>query len=181
MTDLGIFYAIYGLAHRIPFVDWLGIFFAQYFPYIVVVLFIFAVLRQAAEWRHRLFDFFSAALSLLLARGVVTEIIRFFIRRPRPFDVVDVTPLIGAPESAAFPSGHASLLFALAFSILFFQGDQWSRGKKERVGALFCAAALLVGAARVFAGVHWPLDIAGGMAVGLLSAFVVHLLLPKFH
>jgi len=39
--------------------------------------------------------------------------------------------------------------------------------------------SLLNGVARVFAGVHWPFDILGGMALGILSAAaVIGLLMP---
>jgi len=35
----------------------------------------------------------------------------------------------------------------------------------------------LMGIARVYAGVHWPIDIVGGAVVGLLSAWFMHWLL----
>lgn len=181
MFDQAVFEAIYGLAHQVKWLDWLGIFFAGGLPYVLAVVFLIAVLRQAREWRHRLYDLASAALSLLVARGVLTEIIRLAVDRPRPPEVLEIAPLIAAPSSAAFPSGHASFFFALAFSIFLFQTDGWTPARKREVGLWFILGALLVGVARIFVGVHWPLDILGGIVVGFLSAYLVHLLLPTFH
>ncbi|MBI5732405.1 phosphatase PAP2 family protein, partial [Candidatus Jorgensenbacteria bacterium] len=61
--------------------------------------------------------------------------------------------------------------FALAF-IVFCLNRRW--------GVWFMSGALLNGLARVFVGVHWPSDIAGGIIVGLLSAFVITKLVPVF-
>lgn len=179
--DQSIFEAIYGLAHQAKWLDWLGIFLAQYLPYLLAFAFLATVFRRAREWRHRFYDLASAALSLLLARGILTEIIRIFVLRPRPPEALGIMPLISMPSSAAFPSGHASFFFALAFSILFFQTDGWTSARKGRTGLWFIAGAFLVSAARIFVGVHWPIDILGGIVVGFLSAYLVHLLLPKFH
>jgi undecaprenyl-diphosphatase len=41
--------------------------------------------------------------------------------------------------------------------------------------------AILNGAARIAAGVHWPGDIIGGLVVGILSALLVHILLRNSH
>jgi len=36
--------------------------------------------------------------------------------------------------------------------------------------------ALLVGYSRIYVGVHYPGDVAGGMAIGIFSAFIVYML-----
>ena len=36
-----------------------------------------------------------------------------------------------------------------------------------------------MGAARVAAGVHWPLDILGGAVIGIITAWIVHNLWEK--
>ena len=75
------------------------------------------------------------------------------------------------PESGnSLPSGHAAFMFALAME-LWFLDKKW--------GAWFMLFAVLNGAARVFVGVHWPLDILAGAAVGILSALAVHALVRE--
>jgi undecaprenyl-diphosphatase len=121
------------------------------------------------EWRRRLFFFLELLLSLIVSRGIVTEAIRFFFPHPRPFDALDITALVGE-SGDSFPSGHGAFFFALAGTVWFYN---------RRRGALLFFLALVIGIARVAAGVHWPLDIVGGIATGILSALIVHFLFRR--
>ncbi len=87
--------------------------------------------------------------------------------RPRPFVAHPGQTLLLAPPSPepSFPSDHAVAAFAIAFSVLFVVG--------RIAGAAFLSAAFVVGVTRVFAGLHYPGDVAGGMLVGLLAATIV--------
>jgi undecaprenyl-diphosphatase len=68
------------------------------------------------------------------------------------------------PLDGAFPSQHTTLAFALAVTI--FMHDR-------KVGWWFLLSALIIGAARVAANVHYPVDIVGGAFLGTLIAVVV--------
>ena len=105
----------------------------------------------------------------ILSRFVVAEVIRFFYDRPRPFKVFDITPLIAHSAGASFPSGHAAFYFALALPI-FLIDRKW--------GWYAIVAAVLIGMARVFVGVHWPLDILAGLLVASLSVYTIKLFFP---
>ena len=94
----------------------------------------------------------DTGLKLLFARA-----------RPRPF--YDYYP---APESYSFPSGHA------LFSVCFFGGLAVllthrlnGRAAQVTIWLLACAAILLIGASRVYLGVHYPTDVVGGYAMGI--------------
>ena len=89
-----------------------------------------------------------------------------FWQRPRPFVAHphDTILLVARSSEPSFPSDHAVAAFAIAFSIAFV-------GK--RMGAAFLAAATLIALSRVIAGLHYPSDVLGGAAIGLLSAFIV--------
>lgn len=63
-----------------------------------------------------------------------------------------------------FPSGHASFFSAMAVALFFIH---------RRAGIFASLLALTIGAARIFAGVHTPLDILGGYILGTLCALVV--------
>ncbi len=164
-----LFASIYSLSHRSGLLDFLGIFAAQYLPYILLIVFL-VYLIQIKGTRRRLFFFGETALAVILARGLLTEWIRFFYIHPRPFEALQFTSLI--PESGnSFPSGHMTFYFALA-AVLFFANRKW--------GLWFGAATLLVGIARIFVGVHWPADILGGIIIGIASAAAVHFTLRRF-
>ena len=168
--DYSIFQLIHGLANRWWLFDWLGIFLAQYLPYLIV-LFAFFLLAKEKNWRQRIYFFCLAGLSVILARGVITEIIRFFYYRPRPFLALQFQSLLGNSDIAgSFPSGHAAAYFALALAVFYIN---------RKLGWWFLGAAFLVGLGRIFVGVHWPLDILAGAVIGLGSAFLVRKFLPK--
>jgi undecaprenyl-diphosphatase len=135
-----------------------------------MVLGFFAIVFFQSSGRRRAAFFAFTALSVILSRGLLTEIIRFVYSHPRPFDALNFAPLI--PESGnSFPSGHASFFFALAMSIWFFS-KEW--------GITYFILAALNGLARIYSGVHWPLDIIGGVIVGMGSAaFLYGLLRPS--
>lgn len=103
---------------------------------------------------------------------VLVKLINTLYNRPRPFEVVNnMHQLVFHQGGSAFPSGHASVFFAIAMGVYFYR-PKWS--------VLFFAGAALISISRVIAGVHWPLDVLGGALVGILSAWVLEILLKKF-
>ncbi len=102
--------------------------------------------------------------ALLLAGTVVVERLlvdglKGWIGRPRP-------PLDILPHSLAFPSGHsANSMTAFVAIALLACPPAWRRA------ALLAAliAAFVIGLTRVVLGVHWPSDVIGGWALGLLA------------
>ena len=169
--DQSLFEAIHSVVGTFQILDVAAIFFAEYFPYLLVIVFVFFLFLER-NWKVRFYAFALAALSTILARGIVAEVIRFFYFRPRPPAVFSIEPLIHLPSSASFPSGHAVFFFALATSV-FFMNRRW--------GIWFFIAAFVMGVARVFVGVHWPLDILGGAALGIASAVAVQYILKRSH
>jgi len=161
-----LFQFIYGFSHRNFILDGAAVFCAQYLPYLLVFGFLILVFYEKG-WRRKWYLFFEAAIAIILSRGLLTEIIRFFYNHPRPFDVFGFTPLIGEAGSS-FPSGHAAWFFALA-TVIFFRNRKW--------GIWFFVLALVNGIARIYVGVHWPFDILGGAAIGIASAIFIHWLL----
>lgn len=167
--DLSIFNFIHQFAGRYKALDFLGIFLATYLGWILILITIVLIFKEKG-WHRKIYFFSLIALSLILSRGVITEIIRFFYNRERPFSTLGFESLINHSSNNSFPSGHAAFYFALAFSIYFFyriqkQSNKWCW--------IFLASALLIGIARIFVGVHWPSDILGGVVVAGISIFVV--------
>jgi len=71
--------------------------------------------------------------------------------------------------NASFPSDHAAALAAISFALLACRS---SRG----AGGALLLLALAVGWARIAVGVHFPLDVAGGIALAWLAAMTVRVM-----
>jgi len=110
-------------------------------------------------------------LYVLLAEVVADLLslgLRYAIGRDRPPDrFPEPEPLVHVPNNPSFPSGHAMTSFACAATLAWLT-------PLPRV-ALFTLAALIAWS-RVYTGVHYPLDVIAGAALGLLVARALRLL-----
>ena len=105
--------------------------------------------------------FFAAVLAWMLG-GLVKDI----VAAPRPFlDLADANLLFPQGDHDSFPSGHVAFLSALAGALYLF--------RSHRLAYSFAAGAVLVGFARVAAGIHWPSDIIAGVVLGIAVAWGV--------
>ena len=166
--DLSLFQSLHSIAGQSGLLDGLIIFFARHLPYILTIGAFFYVLTRRS-WQHRILNAISALLVIILSWGVISRTIKFFYMRPRPYEALDLEPLL-TNTTSSFPSGHTTLLFALGF-LIFSLNRFW--------GWIFLALSLLVGVSRIIAGVHWPSDILGGIAVGALGFLIIKGLLKK--
>ncbi len=171
MSDINrnLFEFFFGLTGRNGLLDSFGIFLANTLPYLMVLGFlVFAIGHK--NWKLRWLILAEGAMATILSRGIITEAIRFFYHNPRPFVALSLSPLI-TESSYSFPSGHAVFFFALAMTIFYHN---------RRLGWWYFALSLINGLARIFVGVHWPLDIAGGIVLGIFSGFIVHQLIKPY-
>jgi len=115
----------------------------------------------------------GAVVAALLGLAA-TSLIQHFYVHPRPFvDRQDVVLLINHGSDPSLPSEHAVIAFTLAGAVL------WSRRLLLGSGLLLAAVAL--GLARIYTGLHYPADIGAAVGVGLLaSALAVGVAQPLF-
>jgi membrane-associated phospholipid phosphatase len=109
----------------------------------------------------------SAVLAAILA-GIAVPLLKDLFAMPRPPAVLaaDVIHVIGpAYMSRSFPSGHTATAFVLAGVLSLYFRRNW-------VIALSVIVAGGVGISRMAVGVHWPLDVTTGAALGWLCAVV---------
>ncbi|MBI5220286.1 MAG: phosphatase PAP2 family protein [Candidatus Liptonbacteria bacterium] len=161
-----LFTFIHSGSGRVFLLDDFAVFWAQYLPYLVAISFLVLACLRSSQ-RRRWAMFLEGALAVIISRGILTELVRYVFPISRPFEVLNFTALI-AESGRSFPSGHAAFFFALG-TVMFLVDRFW--------GYWFLGFAVTNGLARVFVGVHWPMDIVGGAALGILSALLVRKLL----
>ncbi len=81
---------------------------------------------------------------------------------PRPFMLPIGKTFLYHKANASFPSGHATLVFSLGFSLYL--------SRFRAAGAAILLTGVGIGWARVFLGVHFPFDILGAIPVSLCAA-----------
>lgn len=106
------------------------------------------------------------AITALLAAGsalFVNQLITRVWLRPRPFVTHPVTVHLLLPRNGdpSFPSDHAAAAIAIAVVLI---------ATHRRFGTLALLVAACIGYARVYVGVHYPGDVAGGAIIGLAVA-----------
>ncbi len=150
---------IFELRRKFPFLDSLMIFGAEYLIYVTFGLAILLAFRFGdKEKKALLLTLISLGISILLI-----WVIRLFYSEPRPFVTYNIDPLIQRIKDPSFPSGHTTTMAVVAFSFYYY---------KSKFAPIFAIFLLWVGFARVFVGVHYPLDILGGMIAGLVSVHI---------
>lgn len=170
--DLEIFQAINNLANQSKIVDYIGIFFADYLPF-VLMAFLFAFLFYSKKKENRAM-IIVATIAAFIARFGVKTIIVFFYARPRPYVNLDLTHklinLNPAENFQSFPSGHTIFFFALSTVIYSFN---------KKLGIIFFICSIIIAIARIFVGVHWPSDILIGLILGVMVGIVINWLYIK--
>jgi len=108
-------------------------------------------------------------VSLVVANFGLNKIIAGLWYRPRPdLSVVGLKEVFFHRPDFSFPSDHAAALFAITFTLYLFG---W-----KKAANWFLLYSLVITFARVVIGVHFPLDIVGGAAVGFVASYLVFLL-----
>ena len=122
----------------------------------------------------------SEALFVLVAVGggqILSSLLKLGIDRPRPYLVSHLATV----QTLSFPSGHA-MLSAVTYLTLGSLLARIVPGMATKIYVLGLAVliALMVGASRVFLGVHWPSDVLAGWCAGFAWAMLCWLVARFF-
>jgi undecaprenyl-diphosphatase len=143
---------IHGLTGHVAVLDELMRLLAEYLVYGAAAV-------VALLWFHRagLRAGLAVALGAVVALGL-GQVLASFVPEARPFVVDHFSPLIAHSADGSFPSDHLLVLGALTGGCLV---------ASRPVAATAAVMALLVAAARVFVGVHHPIDVVAGFLIGM--------------
>lgn len=163
--DTRLFQTINNWANRSSFFDQIFVWGAKSAVVIFGLVLVYYIFKN-----RRIF--WASVVTALVSRAILTELIRFIYKRPRPFIALDHVKLLIPKDGTepSFPSGHAAFLFAVAFAVYLYD---------KKIGGILILVAFLMSFARIYTGVHYPSDIIGGILVAALSAFMTRRLRRK--
>lgn len=111
---------------------------------------------------------FPAVAAAVFMANLASVALKEVVDRPRPpLRLPQIEPLVGTPESASFPSGHAAISFAAAVVLC---------AALPRLWPVFLGLAAAVAFSRPYVGVHYPSDVVAGAVLGALVATALLLL-----
>jgi membrane-associated phospholipid phosphatase len=113
-----------------------------------------------------------------IAVGLATSgSLKMLAGRARPYASADTAPHdfgfargFRGERYQAFPSGHATVSFAVA-AALTSETAEWSLRARWIAGGLLFGGATIVGLSRMYADRHWASDVVVGAAIGTFAGF----------
>jgi undecaprenyl-diphosphatase len=170
-ADETLFFWINGLAGKVPVFDWLmRLFGDDYFVFTIMALILISLwfgFRSAPQMELNQRAVLCAVLAVGLTALVVHLLTDYGPYRLRPSDAYPglVNLLTYERTDPSFPSEATAVAFAFATGVWLV--------KRGKLAAVMLFMAALLAFARVYVGVHYPLDILGGTAIGILSSLAV--------
>jgi len=148
---------------------WFAAGLAENASWLCVALMGWVAWRQPSQRIYAMLALVAAAGASMLAHALADA-----IAMPRPFAVGLSPAHIEHGARGALPSAHASVMFTVGLVFCL-------RPSLRKVGLAIIAIAVLTGWARVYVGVHFPLDIVAGLllAAGIAGALWVLLQLSR--
>ena len=126
--------------------------------WICILLMGWAWWRQPSERSYVVAVFLACGAAAILAHAIAA-----WLNLPRPFMLGLSPSYIEHGSRGALPSTHAVVMFTAALLFLV-------RRRLRNVEIVLTVIAAVTGGARVYVGVHFPLDIAAGLMLAALLA-----------
>ena len=146
--------------------------FATWIP--LFILFIILIFR--AYPKNEALWVLGTVLLTVTVVAIFTGVVKEWVARLRPNNTEEINTIIRilkSPGGYSFFSGHSSSSFSITTSIFLFLRH------KFKWSWVFYIWPLLFALSRIYVGVHYPLDLLVGAAVGILVAFLIYRLYFK--
>ena len=115
---------------------------------LVLILFIFSKTRK----------FSLDLVATFIIAIILGEIFKFLLAQYRPFDYIHSNLLISEKNDFSYPSGHALIVSTGSVTLL--------KGNIKFLSIIMLIEAIIVSYARIYVGVHWPIDVISGWLLG---------------
>ena len=119
--------------------------------------------RDASRYLNQIGVF--VALSTMGLTSWAVQEISLVAERARPFLDHDVSLLFYEATDFSFPSNSVAAVFGIAAGVF---------GANRKLGLAMFALGAMLGFSRVFAGVHYPIDVIAGALIGPMIALLVY-------
>lgn len=139
---------------------------AQYLYFLPILYFVLTLFSSNLKK-----DILKLSILAFPIAFILTKALGFVFYNPRPFVVEHVQPLVAHAADNGFPSDHTVLTMTIA-SIIFVYN--------KKFGIILALISLFVGFSRVFAKIHHPVDILGGISVATFSVYISFYILKRF-
>lgn len=137
-------------------------------PALVVILWLWGPRKQVSAQRQLVI---KVALALVISMTASWTLGHLF-PHDRPFvDHIGYNFLHHSADDS-FPSDHGTVIFTFALAFLLWH-RLWS-------GVVLMAIAAAIAWSRVYLGIHWPLDMLGGLLVGMIGCLSAQILWNLF-
>ncbi len=165
ILDAQLFQWLYGWLHQPPWISMMSRLTHLGDYQVVMSLAYVGFLVSAAGW---LKAGRKTALPLAPWLGIPAAVsvagwLKVVVARPRPLEAIALFGAASSELRRSFPSGHATLIFALA-AIFALRWPRWQ--------VVWWVLAFGVAVSRVALGVHWPSDVIAGALIscGMVSS-----------
>jgi undecaprenyl-diphosphatase len=147
--------------------DSIVVFCAKYLVFLVLVtVFVFwLTLSKPKKLKFAV----SLVIAVILA-AILAKLAGKIYYHPRPFIAEGIKPLIDHGNDNSFPSEHSIAAATLAATVYYFD---------RRLGLLLLIGSVVVGLGRIFAHVHYPIDVLAGLLLGTLAGWLGYKLATK--
>lgn len=110
---------------------------------------------------------------IMSCSGVLNNIVKNLVQSPRPIGV-DGIKSVGefSATGYSFPSGHTQNITVFGTSLSIFT-------RSKMIFFISIIAIILVGLSRMYLGLHWPIDVLGGIILAIIVSIILNEVLIK--